>query len=109
MRRRRRRGYQYTEVINSKNNIISILIFVAAFATLMLGIYKSYKMNANAGGIVGLIAVFSFAISIVGIKFGIMGIKNKEKMVPLSYISIALNGLMILFIVAIIIYGLLTI
>ena len=107
-RRRRRRGYQFTETINSKNNLVSMLMILLSITSFLIGVFHAYKKGGHAGGSSGLMGLGAIGLAGLAIYFGIKSLKYKERRYGLSWMGIVLGALIVLFMCGLVIWALLT-
>jgi len=103
---KRRRGYQFTERMDSKWGIVAFVLSIAAIFFLTMGFKSSMAGKGNGGPIVGLFGVLGIITAAQGIYLGIKGIKLKERHYVFSWAGTVINGCTCLFMVVLFVIGL---
>lgn len=105
-KKRGTRKYGQAKYKHSSMGVVSCVLAGAAIAALGGCILYSYLARGAAPGIVGGIAVISFALSILGINTAVKGFRERERDYITCSIGLPVNGVVLILFLAIFIGGL---
>ena len=93
--------YKFSDKRQSLGGIISTIMGLLALASLIYGVYISFKAQGYAGLKVG-----SFFISVIGTIIGLLSFKEDDKFYTLSKVGSMLCGILAVFMIAVFLMGL---
>ena len=105
-KKRGTRKYGQAKYKHSRMGVVSCVFAVAALAALGGCVLYSYMARGAAPGIIGGIAVISFALSILGINAAVKGFRERERNYITCKIGLPVSGIVLLLFLAIFIGGL---
>ncbi len=105
-KKRGTRKYGQAKYKHSHMGVVSCVFAGAALAALGGCILYSYMVRGAAPGIIGGIAVISFALSILGINAAVKGFRERERNYITCKIGLPVSGIVLLLFLAIFIGGL---
>ena len=95
--------YKFSDKRQSLGGIISTIMGLLALASLIYGVYISFKAQGYAGLKVGLLSLF---ISVIGTIIGLLSFKEDDKFYTLSKVGSMLCGILAVFMIAVFLMGL---
>lgn len=105
-KKRGTRKYGQAKYKHSHMGVVSCVLAGAALAALAGCILYAYLARGNAAGIVGGIAVVSFALSILGINAAVKGFRERERNYITCKIGLPVSGIVLILFLVIFIGGL---
>jgi hypothetical protein len=98
--------YKFSDKRQSLGGIISTIMGLLALASLIYGVYISFKAEGYAGLKVGSLGLLSLLISVIGTFIGLLSFKEDDKFYTLSKVGSMLCGILAVFMVAVFLMGL---
>ena len=96
--------YKFSDKRQSLGGIISTIM--GLLASLIYGVYISFKAEGYAGLKVGSLGLLSLLISVIGTFIGLLSFKEDDKFYTLSKVGSMLCGILAVFMVAVFLMGL---
>ncbi len=106
LKRRRSAGPDFKAKAASKNGIISCIFGIVAIALFAAASSISADYSGNAGEPVGFLGISSAMLCVVGLFYGGDGMKEREVSYVLPVTGTAVNGLLLVYLFWLYIYGL---
>jgi len=97
--------YKFSDKRQSLGGIISTIMGLLALASLIYGVYISFKAQGYAGLKVSL-GLLSLFISVIGTIIGLLSFKEDDKFYTLSKVGSMLCGILAVFMIAVFLMGL---
>ena len=94
--------YKFSDKRQSLGGIISTIMGLLALASLIYGVYLSYKAEGYAGLKVGSLGLL---FSIIGSVIGLLSFKEDDKFYTLSKVGSLLCGILAVFMAAVFLMG----
>jgi len=98
--------YKFSDKRQSLGGIISTIMGLLALASLIYGVYISFKAHGYAGLKVGSLGLLSLFISVIGTIIGLLSFKEDDKFYTLSKVGSMLCGILAVFMIAVFLMGL---
>ena len=98
--------YKFSDKRQSLGGIISTIMGLLALASLIYGVYISFKADGYAALKVGSLGLLSLLISVIGTFIGLLSFKEDDKFYTLSKVGSMLCGILAVFMVAVFLMGL---
>lgn len=98
--------YKFSDKRQSLGGIISTIMGLLALASLIYGVYISFKAQGHAGLKVGSLGLLSLFISVIGTIIGLLSFKEDDKFYTLSKVGSMLCGILAVFMIAVFLMGL---
>ena len=99
--RRKKRKYGQGVLRHSRLGIQSCLYAAAIFVIFVILIGTAYSTRGMTAGITGGIGLLSVALPLLGLRAGVLGLREREKKYMTCHIGIALNIVVLLLFVMI--------
>ena len=93
--------YKFSDKRQSLGGIISTIMGLLALASLIYGVYLSYKAEGYAGSL----GLLSLLFSIIGSVIGLLSFKEDDKFYTLSKVGSLLCGILAVFMAAVFLMG----
>lgn len=97
--------YKFSDKSQTLGGTISVVMGGFAMASLIYGVYLSFKAAGNAGLKVGSLGLLSLMLSVIGTVIGLMSFKEDDKFYTLSRIGSLFCGILTVFMVAVFLMG----
>lgn len=97
--------YKFSDKQQSLGGILSTVMGVAALIILIYGVYISFRLNGQAGIIVGSLGLCSLLLSAVGCGIGLFSFKEEDKFYFMSKVGSLLCGILFIFMLAVLLMG----
>ena len=104
--KRRGRKYGQAQLKHSRRGIRATFLAVCCLFLLVLAFSASYITRGDVGLLIGVVGLFALALAVVGLKDAVQGFKEREKNYVTCRVGAALNGLLLLGLIAIFLRGL---
>lgn len=88
----KRKHYKFTNKKTSKRGVASTLLFLAAAAMIVYGIYLSYKAHGNGTMLVGVMGIGGLVSATAGLVFGMNSLKDEDVFHTFSWIGAVGNA-----------------
>lgn len=105
MQSKKRNNYKFSDKVHSKYGIVSVIIGMVAFITIIVSTYISSKSAGNGGLVLGLAGFIALLMTIYGFFAAIKALKEKDIFYIFPVIGMALNGLLLVMYVILYIVG----
>ncbi len=105
-KKRGTRKYGQAKYKHSHMGVVSCVLAAGAVIALAGCILYAYLAGGNASGIVGGIAVISFALSVLGINAAVKGFRERERNYITCKIGLPVSGIILILFLVIFIGGL---
>ena len=98
--------YKFSDKSQTVGGTLSVAMGLLALASLLYGIYVSFKFQGNAGLKVGSLGLLSLMMSFIGTIIGLLSFKEDNKFYTLSKAGSLLCGILTVFMLAVLLMGL---
>ncbi len=105
-RRRRSAGPDFKRKMPSKKGIVSCIFALLAVALFIIASTMSANMEGKAAEPVGSLGISSAMLCIIGLVYAHEGVKEREVGYLFPVIGVVLNGLMLVYLLWLYVYGL---
>lgn len=95
-KRRGNRKYGQAKLRHAKKGIYSLGIAVSVIVIFMLLVLTAFLHRGRSAPIIGSFGLFTILLSVIGIRFGIRGLRERDKNYVTCRWGIVLNGLILL-------------
>lgn len=95
-KRRGNRKYGQAKLRHAKKGIYSLGMAVSVIVIFMLLVLTAFLHRGRSAPIIGSFGLFTILLSVIGIRFGIRGLRERDKNYVTCRWGIVLNGLILL-------------
>jgi ABC-type transport system involved in cytochrome c biogenesis permease subunit len=99
---KKHRVYKFSDKRHPIIGVISVILAVSSFITIMILFLVSSQQQGNSGIMIGLIGILAFFLSVLGLILAVISAREKEIHYTFPIIGMGFNG--ILMIIYMIIY-----
>lgn len=95
-KRRGSRKYGQAKLRHARKGIYSLGMAISVIAIFMLLVLTAFLHKGQSAPIIGSFGLFTIILSVIGIRFGIRGLRERDKNYVTCKWGIGLNGLVLL-------------
>ena len=86
--------YKFSVKTHPLEGIISFVMGIAALLVLIISCYMAWQSRGNMGEVTGLVNVFAFLTTIIGIIFAVLAFRKRDIHVLFPALGFGMNGLL---------------